>query len=150
MTDPSQVPSPTLFFETISAFHRSAALKAALDLGVFTAIGSGNTTVPALASACQAAERGIRILCDNLVLMGFLTKTGETYGLTPDTALFLDQNSPAYLGGATEFMCAPLMVDIFRDLAATVRKGGTTLPDQGSVTPDNPIWVQFARAMAPM
>ncbi len=31
-----------------------------------------------------------------------------------------------------------------------VRKGGTVLPGQGSVEPENPVWVEFARSMAPM
>ena len=40
-------------------------------------------------SRCQASERGIRILCDTLTISGFLTKSGETYETTPDTAMFL-------------------------------------------------------------
>jgi len=31
-----------------------------------------------------------------------------------------------------------------------VREGHTTLPGEGSVEPENPIWVQFAEAMAPL
>jgi ubiquinone/menaquinone biosynthesis C-methylase UbiE len=35
-------------------------------------------------------------------------------------------------------------------LAEIVRSGRTVLPGDGSVEPDNPIWVQFAETMAPM
>jgi hypothetical protein len=38
---------------------------------VFTAIGDGNQTADAIARRCQASERGIRILCDSLVVMVF-------------------------------------------------------------------------------
>jgi hypothetical protein len=35
----AQQPSPALFFETMNAYQRTEALKAAIELGVFTAIG---------------------------------------------------------------------------------------------------------------
>jgi ubiquinone/menaquinone biosynthesis C-methylase UbiE len=70
--------------------------------------------------------------------------------LAADTALFLDRRSRAYVGGAVEFLLSPLHLDAFRDLAAAVRRGGTFLDDGGAVAPENPIWVKFARAMAPM
>src|SRR5712692_11559838 len=101
-TQPQQ-PSPALFFETINAYQRTAALKAAIELELFTAIGEGNTTAPAAARRCSTAERGMRILCDYLTVIGFLTKTGNEYRLTPDSAMFLDRRSPAYLGGAITF-----------------------------------------------
>jgi ubiquinone/menaquinone biosynthesis C-methylase UbiE len=82
--------------------------------------------------------------------MGFLTKNGNNYGLTQDSAVFLDKRSPAYVGGATEFISSPMLTDAFRDFAQVVRKGGSTMPEEGTVTPDHPVWVKFARGMAPM
>jgi ubiquinone/menaquinone biosynthesis C-methylase UbiE len=35
-------------------------------------------------------------------------------------------------------------------MAEAVRKGGTALENDGTVGPDHPVWVKFARAMAPM
>jgi ubiquinone/menaquinone biosynthesis C-methylase UbiE len=35
-------------------------------------------------------------------------------------------------------------------MTEAVRKGGTAIDNEGTVKPDNPIWVKFARAMAPM
>ena len=40
MSNPASSPSPQLFFETINAFQRTGTLKAAVDLGLFTAIGT--------------------------------------------------------------------------------------------------------------
>src|SRR5437868_7078619 len=37
----AQQPTPALFFETMNAYQRTEALKAAIELGVFTAIGKG-------------------------------------------------------------------------------------------------------------
>src|SRR5207237_4583956 len=38
----------------------------------------------------------------------------------------------------------------FLNLTEVVRAGKTTLPGEGTVSPDNPIWVDFAKQMAPM
>ncbi|HWS55520.1 MAG TPA: class I SAM-dependent methyltransferase [Pyrinomonadaceae bacterium] len=143
-------PSPEHFFETINSYQRTAALKAAIELEVFTAAGEGAQSVGELAARCQTSERGMRVLCDYLVIIGFLTKEGGGYRLTPDSAVFLDRRSPAYLGGSVEFLLAPTLMGGFADLASAVRAGGTVLPGGGTVAPENPVWVKFARAMAPM
>ena len=145
-----QQPSPILFFQTINAYQRTEALKAAIELDVFTAIGEGNTTADKIAERCKASERGTRILCDFLTIMGFLTKEGDRYGLTQDSAIFLDKRSAAYLGGTIEFMATEKLTGNFRNLADVVRKGGSLDEEGGTVSPDNPIWVKFARGMAPM
>ncbi len=143
-------PSPVLFFETINAYQRTAALKSAIELDVFTAIGEGASTVPEIARRSKAAERGVRILCDYLVVVGFLTKSGNRYGLTPDTAMFLDRRSPAYLGGTIGFLGSPMLTGGFGELTATVRKGGTVQSAEGSLAPEHPMWVEFARSMMPL
>lgn len=146
----SQPPSPNLFFETANAYQRSAALKAAVDLGLFTAIGTEGASAQEAAGKCHAAERGVRILCDYLTVGGFLTKADGRYRLTPDTALFLDQNSRAYLGGALRFLHSPTIMGAFQHLTEAVRKGGTALPGAGTIENDHPVWVDFARAMMPL
>jgi SAM-dependent methyltransferase len=148
-TQTAQQPTPQLFFQTVNAYQRTEALKAAIELEVFSAIGEGKTTPSEIAERCGASERGIRILCDFLCIMGFLTKNGNRYQLTADSAMFLDKRSPAYLAGAIEFMLSPMLTDNFKNFTETVRKGGT-LSDGGTVSYDNPIWVTFARGMAPL
>jgi ubiquinone/menaquinone biosynthesis C-methylase UbiE len=148
--DVSQQPSPILIFDTINAHQRTAALKGAIELDLFSAIAEGNQTAKEIAARCEASERGTRILCDFLTVCGFLTKQGDKYDLTLDSKVFLDRRSPAYMGGATEFLLSPMLVEAFNDVAGAVRTGSTMLPQEGSVTPENPVWVKFARAMAPM
>ncbi len=153
MTNTTETPQVSLdtFFETAHAFHRTAALKAAVELDVFTAIGEGADTADALAQRCNASERGTRILCDYLTVIGFLTKTGNRFALTQDSAIFLNKRSPGYVGAALEFLLAPTQTDAFRDLTAVVRNGGTIMSDdEGVVAPDHPVWIKFARAMAPL
>ena len=149
-SSPAQQPSPLLFFQTINAYQRTEALKAAIELDVFTAIGEGNSSAAEIARRSNASERGTRILCDFLTIMGFLNKDGSSYSLTQDSAIFLDKRSPAYLGGTIEFISSDKLTDNFKNFAGAVRKGGSTDEEGGTVSPDNPIWVKFARGMAPM
>jgi 2-polyprenyl-3-methyl-5-hydroxy-6-metoxy-1,4-benzoquinol methylase len=146
---PGQQPNPVQIFSTIQGYQRAYALKAAVDLDLFTAIAKGSYTAAEIAQACNAAERGVRILSDALVVMGFLTKTGNRYSLTPDTAFFLDSRSPAYLGLAFNFMMHPTQLAHFEHLGAAVRNGGSSDADS-TLAPDDPIWIEFARGMAPL
>jgi ubiquinone/menaquinone biosynthesis C-methylase UbiE len=149
-TSAAQQPSPLLFFQTINAHQRTEALKAAIELEVFTAIGEGNTTVAQIAQRCQTSEKGMRVLCDYLTIMEMITKQGDNYALTLDSATFLDKRSPAYIGSAVEFLCSPMLTDGFKHIAEAVRRGGTAMENDGTIGPDNPVWVKFARGMGAM
>lgn len=146
---PSAPPNPVQIFSTIQGYQRAFALKAALDLDLFSAIARGSHTAPEIASVCKASERGIRILSDAMVVMGLLAKSGDRYSLTPDTAFFLDKGSPAYLGFAMSFLLHPSQLNNFQRLGEAARRGGATDED-GTLAPEDPIWVEFARGMAPM
>jgi 2-polyprenyl-3-methyl-5-hydroxy-6-metoxy-1,4-benzoquinol methylase len=141
------MPSPEHYFQTINAFHQTAAIKAAVELDVFTAIGDGAATAAEIAKKCGASERGTRILCDFLTVIGFLTKSGNTYALTPESATFLTKRSPAYLGTMTRFLTLPDMYKNMDHLAETIRRG--TVPAD-TVAEENPIWIEFARSMVPL
>ena len=100
----SEPPSPVLFFDTLVAYQDTAALKAALELGLFTAIGPSPTTAAELATKC----------------------------------------------GAAAFLLSPTIRNAFDDLAAAARKGGIAQSEEGPMAPDHPVWIDFARGMAPM
>ncbi len=108
-------PDPAQIFDTINAHQRSAALRGAIELELFTAIAAGANTSKAIASRCHASERGVRILSDYLTVIGLLTKEDGHYGLTTNSAVFLDKNSPAYMGSAVGFMNSPGSAQCFRD-----------------------------------
>jgi 2-polyprenyl-3-methyl-5-hydroxy-6-metoxy-1,4-benzoquinol methylase len=150
MSDHTTQPSPQLIFDTITAYQQTGAIKAAIEVDIFTAIGRGNHTANAIATTVGAAERGVRILCDYLTVIGFLTKQDSNYHLTQDSAIFLDKRSPAYLGSMIEFLLTADLTEAFSNLTAAVRKGGTLLGEHGTVSTENPVWVNFARGMASM
>jgi ubiquinone/menaquinone biosynthesis C-methylase UbiE len=144
------MPSAEIVFDTLFAYQQSAALKAAIDLDLFTAIDNGDTTPKALASRCQAAERGVRILCDYLTTMRLLGKADGAYRLTPESAAFLSQKSPAYLGTTARFLLRPELRLNHDQLTEAVRHGGVSPAGNNNVSDENPVWVEFARSMGPM
>jgi 2-polyprenyl-3-methyl-5-hydroxy-6-metoxy-1,4-benzoquinol methylase len=146
----SAPPDPTVVFETLTAHQRTAALLAAIEIGLYRAIGEGVNDATALAARCNASERGIRILCDYLVVIGLLGKTDGRFVHTPTTAMFLDPASPTSLAPMARFLGGPALQEPFRQLTEIVRSGRTVLPGQGTVEPENPVWVEFAHSMAPM
>ena len=144
------MPSAEVVFDTLFAYQRSAALKTAIDLELFTAVDEGAQTTAALAKRCGASERGTRILCDYLVTIGLLSKSGAAYQLVPESAAFLSTRSPTYLGTTARFLLRPELKQNFDSLTDAVRRGGVTPDGNNTVSDENPIWIEFARSMMPM
>ena len=134
----------------MTAYQRSAAVKGALDLDLFTAIGAGAATVHALAERCAARRAARASSAITSPPPAFSGRTATPYALTADSALFLDRQSPACVAAAADFVYAPELREAFADVAEAVRHGGTRLAGAGTVTPEHSVWVRFARAMAPL
>ncbi len=140
-------PTPDLFLDAVLGFQKTAALKAALELDLFTAVVEESGDLDRIAARTGAAARGIRMLCDYLTVQGFLTKDKGRYGLTPSTEVFLTTTSPAWMGSVVDFLASPEMISLWLDDPVSyVRNGGSV--GLGSIAPEHPIWVKFARAMA--
>ena len=146
---PEQKPTPEKIIDALNAYQRTAAVKSAIELDLFTAIGKGAFTSAALASATNASVRGLRILCDHLTVQGLLTKQDGAYSLTPDSQAFLDRRSPSCIADAAiGFFASDHMIRSFDSLTASVRKGGTAISPEGTMGPDDPVWIGFAVSMA--
>jgi precorrin-6B methylase 2 len=150
--EPLALPSPSRLTDNAFAFQRTAALRAAVGLDMFTAIGEGHNTPAALAARCAAAERGVRVLCDFLVGLGLLDRVEGRYAAAPDAIAYLDRRSPAFIGGALDFVASGTALKaVLSDPVAVVRKGGTILGEmEHFVAPDQQDWTIYARAVAPM
>ncbi len=136
--------NPSSIFECFTAYQKTAAMQAAVDIGLFSAIAAGQSTVPAIAKACAASQKGVRILCDYWTVHELLQKNGNEYRLTPEAAMFLDRASPAYLGGAMGFLNGP-STKFFGRLTQAVRNGGCE--SAGLVETEYDGWIAFAEAM---
>jgi len=143
-------PTPERIFNTMIAFQETEALKAAIELDIFTAIAEGADTAASLAAKTRAAERGVRILCDYFTVKELLTKKGERYALTQESAVFLNRHSPACLATMIDFLASPWSRKNFGVLAEAVRKGGTASETGDHTKAHEDIWVNFARSMAPL
>jgi O-methyltransferase domain/Dimerisation domain len=133
--------------DALCAFQLTEALKGAIELDVFTLIAAGAVTAPAIAERANASERGVRILCDYLTIRGFLGKEDGRYSCSPTAAVFLDKRLPSYIGSIANFLANDRLIKSYRNLAGAVRKGGTVATS--TVSPNDPVWVEFARSMAP-
>ena len=143
-------PTPERIFNTLNAYQQTAALKSAIELDVFTAIGAGANTTTAIAAKTGAAEKGVRILCDYLTIQGFLTKEQGRYALTQESAVFLDRKSPACAGSMAKFLGGEELRSNFESLTQAVRNGGSLSSGRDNTKPNDEFWVAFARSMAPL
>src|SRR5436853_3408589 len=144
-----QQPTPERFFNAINAYEQTEAMKAAVELEIFTAIAERNTTAATIARRCKAAERGVRTLCDFLTIHGFLTKEGAQYALAPDSALFLNRHSPAYIGTAIEFLLTPRLRESHARLTEAVRRGGAAISTRAHAWPRNCLPASCRRSSSP-
>jgi ubiquinone/menaquinone biosynthesis C-methylase UbiE len=143
-------PTPERIFNLMNAFQQTAALKSGIELDLFTAIGAGANTPQLLSTKINASERGLRILCDYLTIMGLITKENGHYALTEESALFLDRRSPASLVAVTGFLGSAWHKKNVEALTEAVRKGGTTGVQGDNSKPQDEVWVAFAKSMAPL
>jgi len=134
--------------QALRGYQDTAALKGAIDLDLFTAIDDGAISISELADRCQAARKGIRVLCDYLVIFGLLTKESSDYGLTEEARIYLSRRSPSCIAGAAQFYSSPAIASSFENVAAAVRRGGTVATPEGTLERDHPVWVDFAEGMA--
>jgi SAM-dependent methyltransferase len=86
------------FRDAITTYRLPRVLIAAIELNLFTAIGTDAWTIPDLAREMKLSERGLAILCRNLAMAGLLKKQGETYRNSRLAATALNAHHPAYRG----------------------------------------------------
>jgi hypothetical protein len=89
------------------AFRGAKALMSAVELGVFTALGSAPLSWDALRQRLGLAERGSRDFFDALVALGLLHRLpDDRYANSPCADLHLDARKEGYVGGLLENLSA--------------------------------------------
>jgi 2-polyprenyl-3-methyl-5-hydroxy-6-metoxy-1,4-benzoquinol methylase len=139
--------TPGRIHQALTSYQLAMAMKGAIELDLFTHIAGGADTPAAIAALCGGTEKGVRVLCDFLTVHGFLSKSGGRYQVVPETGPLLDRRSPLYMGSVAGFFTHPVMMAKYNDVASLVRRGGAA---DHTLAPGDPIWVEFARRMAPM
>ena len=80
------------------AYQQSAALFAAIELDLFTAIAQGANTIEAIAGKLDLARPQVDRLVTVLTAMHILLKNGERYANAADVERFLVKGNPRYAG----------------------------------------------------
>jgi predicted O-methyltransferase YrrM len=117
---------PTHIMQVGMGFWPSKTVLSAVELELFTHLGSDSITGEEIRERLGLHERAIPDFPDALVALGFLERDGEgaeaRYRNTPDTAFFLDKKGPAYIGGILEMSNARLY-GFWGDLTEALRSG---------------------------
>ena len=107
-------------------FWNSKVLLTAVGFEVFTTLSGKTMTGIELGKALNLHPRGIWDFFDTLVALEFLNREGDgenaLYSNTEETGLFLDKNSPAYIGGILE-MCNERLYNFWGDLGIGLKTG---------------------------
>jgi len=103
---------PGYIMKTATAFWPSKVLLTAVELDLFSVLGEKTMTAPELGNALGLHPRGTYDFFDALVALGLLARDADgprgRYRNTPETTMFLDRRSTAYLGGMLEMLNARL------------------------------------------
>ena len=109
------------FRKAIVAYRLPRVIVSALELDLFTAIGTRTWSVKDLAKSLSVNERGLDVLCRNLAACGLLKKRGPSYRNTVFAATELNRSHPRCRGAYLD-----LLKDQWTDwsrLTDTVRSG---------------------------
>ena len=105
-------PNPEQILQVGLGFWASKTLLSAVELGLFTVLSETGLSGEDIAAKLGLHERSRFDFLDALVSLSLLQRAGNgpgaVYSNTPDTAIFLDRNSPGYLGGILEMANARL------------------------------------------
>ena len=118
--------NPGHIMEVATGFWASKVLLTAVEFELFTVLGDGARTATELGEELGIHPRGRYDFFDALVALGFLRRDGDgpegRYANTPETAAFLDKNSPRYIGGMPEMLNTRLF-GFWNDLGEALRTG---------------------------
>jgi precorrin-6B methylase 2 len=118
--------TPSHILQIGMGFFASKTLLSAIELKLFTALARSPMTAAEIARNLALNERAVPDFPDALVALGLLERTGNgpeaRYANTPEGALFLDANSPAYVGGILEMANARLY-RFWADLTEALKTG---------------------------
>ncbi len=118
--------NPSHIMQIGMGFWGSRTLLSAVELELFTKLGADGLTGAGIREALGLAERAVPDFPDALVALGVLARDGDgpeaSYQNTPETALFLDKGSPAYMGGILE-MAGDRLYRFWGDLTEALQTG---------------------------
>jgi (2Fe-2S) ferredoxin/predicted O-methyltransferase YrrM len=123
---------PDRLNEMIRGFMPSRCILTALELDIFTAVGDG-ANAEQIGTRIHANARAVGILLNALAAIGLLSKTGDDYKNTPESARFFVQGSKD--NHRNGLLHTANIWHRWSTLTEAVRRG-TRIPIAGSGTPE--------------
>jgi ubiquinone/menaquinone biosynthesis C-methylase UbiE len=148
MSEQEKKLTPERIMQLAWGFAPPMLLEAAVRHGIFDLLDEAPKTLPQVAQATGASERGLRALLNGLVGLQLLAKDGDRYDLTPESRAFLVSTRSAYYGGFFHHISTQLIPG-FTQLTEIVRTGrpAAAMNQQG---PGSEFFEQFVEDLVPL
>lgn len=109
-----------------TAYWKSCVLSAAVEIGLFDAVGNGGTLSAITGAVGAASPRHVEELLGALVSLEVLEKKGDTYRFAPGASAFLDRSSPTCMLDALRFNMD--LYPLWGRLGTCMKEGRPVLP----------------------
>jgi len=128
---------PQRLMQIAWGFAPALIVGTAAETGVFNALADGSRSLDTLAATTGASRRGLRAILNALAGVQLVEKIApDSYRLTPESAAFLVESSPAYIGDLFRHFSSQLIPGWLR-LTESVRSGApvTAVDDERTGAP---------------
>ncbi|MEZ4450395.1 MAG: methyltransferase [Nannocystaceae bacterium] len=122
MNQPPSPPSPALIKDLATRFMASKLLFAAVELGLFEALGAGASGCEALAERLGVPPRSVAMIADAMTSVGLLVREGDAYRNSPAADFYLAGKTPADMRPLLR-MFERLEYPAWQHLTPTLRRG---------------------------
>jgi acetylserotonin N-methyltransferase len=136
------IPDPTIVLDNLEAFRRSKTMFAAVDLGVFDALGDGSVDCDALANQLGCNADAMRTLLESCVAIGLLQKCEIGFQNTAVARTYLCSDSPRRMTGYIQYS-NDVMWKMWANLEDAIRDGSHRWKQTFGF--DGPIFSHFFR-----
>ncbi|MDP4196732.1 MAG: methyltransferase [Bacteroidota bacterium] len=137
------IKTPAEIMQMASAFQKSRIFLSAYELGVFTALGTGEKTSEEVSEKLATELNATARLMNALVAIGLLRKEKGKYSNQSIASKYLVRDSPDYLSGLMHLVN---LWDTWSHLTESVRKGSASVKEE--INEREEVWLKsFIQAM---
>lgn len=140
--------SPERVLQFVWGYAPTLIIQSAVQHRVFDLLDESPKTIKELAKKSGASERGLTAIANALVGLNFLSRKGDKYHLTPESAAFLVSTKPGFLGEIYRHMSTQLLPK-WMELNRVVRTGKPAMA-VNSVKTGSAFFASFVEALFPM
>jgi 3-hydroxy-5-methyl-1-naphthoate 3-O-methyltransferase len=140
--------SPERVLQFVWGYAPTLVIQSAVQHRVFDLLDESPKTIKELAKKSGASERGLTAIANALVGLNFLSRKGDRYQLTPESAAFLVSTKPGFLGEIYRHTSTQLLPK-WLELDKVVRTGKPAIA-VNSPKPGAAFFASFVEALFPM